>query len=760
MTATQDALDALNPAQRHAVTVRGGPLLILAGPGSGKTRVIAHRIAYLVRTLAVPPWRILAVTFTNKAAREMRERVERLLEEDARAITLGTFHGICARMLRRDGQQIGIPSGFVIYDRDDQLSLVRRIEKELHVDSKRFAPGAVLSAISAAKNHRLDAAGYAGAVGSYFEEVVARVFEQYDHALTESAAVDFDDLLGRTLELFQRAPAVCDRYAERYLHLLIDEFQDTNVVQYELARALTSKHGNITAVGDPDQSIYSWRAADVRNLAHFRSDFPGTEVVLLEQNYRSSARILRVADAVIRRAEGRPEKQLWTANADGERVVEHSARSGEEEAMYIASEVQRLTRGGRAPADCAVMYRTNAQSRALEEAFLYLGIPYRLVGGTRFYDRREVRDLLAYLRLVQNEMDSVAFQRIVNVPPRGIGDRTLEHVLAVAAETGLAPLAVAAKLARGDAALPALPALRADSRLALDGFVRLVDSLRERRERFSVADLLDEILRDVGYRQYLQDSDEAHATTRWENVEELLEVARQYQDLEGSRSLASFLEEVALVADVDDPAVATPNAVTLTTLHAAKGLEFPVVFMPGLEEGLLPHVRSLDDPQQLEEERRIAYVGMTRAKERLYLLHAGSRFYQGMQRRSIRSRFLRDVPSAELTASGTGAATAGAVPLSARERRAAIAGRQVRDVPSEPAFAAGERVEHAQFGRGVVVSCTLVPGDQQVTVAFEAAGVRKLLLSFAPLKAERRPEPTRAAVPDDHEPPEDEAGAG
>ncbi len=733
MTAAQDVL---NPAQRHAVEAPGGALLILAGPGSGKTRVIAHRIAHLVEEREVPPWRILAVTFTNKAAREMRERVDGLLGAAAAELSMGTFHGICARILRRDGTEIGLPSGFAIYDRDDQIALVRRIERELHIDHRRFAPPAVLSAISAAKNERVGAAQYEGRVGSYFEEIVSRVFQQYELALERSAAVDFDDLLGKTLELFESAPAVRDRYAERYLHLLIDEFQDTNLVQYLLARELASRHGNVTAVGDPDQSIYSWRAADIRNLTNFQRDFPGCEVVMLEQNYRSTGRILRVASAVIRSADDRVERQLWTENPEGERVVEHNARSGEDEAMFIGTEVQRLMRSdGLPPGDFAVMYRTNAQSRALEEAFLYLAIPYRIVGGTRFYDRREVRDLLAYLRLLHNDADSVAFQRIVNVPSRGIGSRTLERIAAAASELGISPLAVAARVARSDAD-PALPEVRAGIRAALASFVQLIDHLTRLGETMSVAELLEAILGETGYREYLQESDEAHAEARRENVQELIDVARQYQDLEGGASLSSFLEEVALVADVDDPSADAPDAVTLTTLHAAKGLEYPVVFIPGLEEGLLPHIRSIDDPAQLEEERRICYVGMTRAKERLYVLHAASRFHQGSMRRSIRSRFLDDIPEADL-ARPAAAETTGLTP---RERRAALAARQPEQpeeaIPQEPAYAPGDRVVHAQFGRGVVVSCELVPGDQQVTVAFEGQGVKKLMLSFAPLTAE------------------------
>jgi DNA helicase-2/ATP-dependent DNA helicase PcrA len=727
-------VDLLNPAQRRAVEVPGGALLILAGPGSGKTRVIAHRIAHLVRDRSVPPWRILAVTFTNKAAREMRERVDGLLGLAADELALGTFHSICTRILRRDGKEIGLPSDFVIFDRDDQLSLVRRIERGQRIDPKRFAPGAVLSAISTAKNEQRDVAAYQRDVGSYFEEIVARVFEAYEQQLQRNVAVDFDDLLGKVLALFNRAPEVRDRYAERYLHVLIDEFQDTNIVQYQLAQELASQHGNITAVGDPDQSIYSWRAADVRNLTNFQRHFSGTDVVLLEQNYRSTGNILGAASAVIDRADGRHEKTLWTENPDGDLIHEHEARTAEEEALFVATQIQAALRGpDRSPNDFALMYRTNAQSRALEEAFLYLSIPYRVVGGTRFYDRREVRDQLAYLRLIYNSSDSVAFQRVVNVPPRGIGARTVANITAASEQLAISPLAVAARMARGDDD-PAIPEVRANIRQALVSFVEQIDRLTAMVEGLPVARLLEEIVRTTGYYDYLHRSDEAHAETRWENVEELIAVADQYQDLQGEHSLASFLEEVALVADVDDTVGDEPDAVTLTTLHAAKGLEFPVVFLIGLEEGMLPHVRSLDDPTQLEEERRICYVGMTRAQEQLYLLHAASRFHQGMLRRSTRSRFLDDIPLRLLSTPQESPAS----DLSARERRAAMATRwglvdDIDEGSSEPAFEPGARVLHNKFGRGVVIACEIVPGDQQVTVAFEAQGVKKLSLLFAQL---------------------------
>ena len=738
MTTTHDVL---NEAQRRAVELPGGPLMILAGPGSGKTRVIAHRIAYLVDTLDVAPWRILAVTFTNKAASEMRERVERLLGAAAHDLTMGTFHSVCARILRRDGSAIDLPSDFAIYDTDDQLALIRAIESELQIDPKRFAPRAVLSAISSAKNERRDPAAYQRNVGSYFEEIVSRAYERYQAALTRNGAVDFDDLLGHALHLFEAHDTVREKYADRYLHTLVDEFQDTNLVQYELARQLASVHGNITAVGDPDQSIYSWRAADIRNLQHFERDFEGAEVVLLEQNYRSTGHILSAAHAVIDRAEDRPEKHLWTSNPDGELVVEYEAPYGDDEAQFIAGEVKRLARTADLPnAAFAVIYRTNAQSRSIEEAFIQQGVRYRIVGGTRFYDRREVRDLIAYLRLIHNEYDSVAFQRIVNVPTRGIGAKSVGDLLAAVVDLGLSPITAATRASRGDADLPQL---RSDIRTSLATFVAQIDELAHDRQTLTVAELLDSILAATNYRAHLEKTDRDHAEVRWENVQELRSVAAQYAEVENDATLASFLEEVALVSDIDDPSADQPDAVTLITLHAAKGLEFPVVFMPGMEEGLLPHMRALDEPSQLQEERRVCYVGMTRARQRLYLTHARRRMSFGNLRANPPSRFLGDLPADDVQ-TPVGATRPGAVGASTPDSalrtggglRAAAAARQA-DHPeaTEPSFAPGDRVHHAAFGNGIVIACELVPGDQQVTVAFEGKGVKKLMLSFAPLRS-------------------------
>ena len=759
MTLAADPLAGLNEAQRRAVEAPGGALLILAGPGSGKTRVIAHRIAHLVRDRGVEPWRILAVTFTNKAAREMGERAGRLLGPGAQGLSLGTFHSICARVLRRDGEAIGLPGDYVIYDADDQLAVVRRTQRDLRIDPKRYPPRALLSAISAAKNERRGPAEALRDAGSYFEELAGRVYGRYQAALQESGAVDFDDLLGETLRLFEERPEVCGRYAGRYRHVLIDEFQDTNLVQYRLAQRLASGHGNVTAVGDPDQSIYSWRAADARNLLHFERDFPGAQVILLEQNYRSTGRILRAAHAVIAQSGGRRERELWTENPEGEPIVVRELYDSDEEGHFVALEIlRRMREDGRGFSDFAVMYRTNAQSRAIEEACVQQGIRYRIVGGTRFYDRREVRDLIAYLRLIHNHADAMAFRRIVNVPRRGVGEATLDRLQRAAEELERPLLAVAAMAARGDGS-PGAPALRGDIRVALRDFVALIDRLGAVAEGSGAAGLLDAVLAETRYADYLERTEEERAETRMENVEELRGVAAQYEELAGGASLASFLEEVALVADVDDPGAAAPDAVTLTTLHAAKGLEFPVVFMPGMEEGLLPHSRSFDDPAQLEEERRVCYVGMTRAQRRLYLTRARRRFdpRRGF-RATLPSRFLGDVPAgAGADGSGGAAAPGGRRPADARpaggararraaaRRREAVPARAAGSVPAPdggahaeeddgPRYAAGDRVRHAVFGAGVVVACETLRGDQKVRVAFEGQGVKTLLASLAPLE--------------------------
>ncbi len=736
-----DILRDLNPAQREAVTHTRGPLLILAGPESGKTRVIAHRIAYLVAHEDVHPYRIVAVTFTNKAAREMRDRVAALLGEQARDVLLGTFHAVCARFLRVDGAAAGIERGFAIYDDGDQQSLMRRVLEELGVDPRKFAPRAVLSAISKAKSELASPAAYGASVRDYFGEVVTRAYGRYQELLEANNALDFDDLIMRTVTLFREDDAVLQKYQQRFLHVLIDEFQDTNVAQYVLARQLAGGHGNICVVGDPDQSIYSWRSADIRNILNFERDYPDAKTVYLEQNYRSSQNILDSAHAIIAANRQRKEKNLWTEQGAGEQIVIYEAYDDIEEADFVAAEAQELLKDGRhRPGDIAVMYRTNAQSRSLEEAFVREQVRYRLVGGTRFYERREVKDVLAYLRLVHNPYDRVAFERVVNVPARGIGGKTLEELERWAGSLDLPPYAALQLLA--EEREPKAHRLSPRAANALLGFLELLNGLISYARAASVAGLMSAVIDRAGYRRYLFDEFEEDGEERWENVEQLLTLASEYDGLAPEASLPQFLEDVALVSDADTYDERA-DAVTLITLHAAKGLEFPVVFIVGLEEGVLPHMRSFDEPSQLEEERRLCYVGITRAKERLYLVRAFRRHLMGSSQHNPPSRFLRDLPRQLVAARKTVGQEAAELryrgPSLARLRHDGTATRALRAerpaVPSDAVFAAGDHVRHERFGEGVVVSCTVTSSDQEVTVAFKGgAGVKKLLLSYAPLE--------------------------
>ncbi len=687
-------LARLNPEQQRAVSTVDGPVLILAGAGSGKTRVLAHRVAYLVGVRGVRPWQILAVTFTNKAAAELRARITGLVGEEAgREVAMGTFHALCARVLRRDGGAIGLDRHFVVYDSDDQQALMKQIlrEDDLPVTGE-YKPSAILGAISRAKNEMLDADFIAANAHTHREREIARLYRRYQTRLRAANALDFDDLLLEAVRLFHDAPEVLERYQGRWRYLHVDEYQDTNRPQYLWVKALASTHHNLCVVGDDDQSIYSWRGADIRNILDFEGDYPDATVVKLEQNYRSTQLILDAAHAVVTHNSSRKDKKLWTDNAGGRQIGRFEAYNEEEEAEWIARQIEELT-GGRTSVltrradedaerwehgDVAVMYRTNAQSRAIEEAFLRYGIRYQLVGGTRFYQRREVKDALSYLRVLRSDTDQVSFERILNVPARGIGEKSMEELRVAAgggrrvrppapgagaeAGTGVGVAepgggaaqtepAVAEGLSYWSAILAGadgrLETLGSRARGALGGFAALIARLRTRIGALPLPELLDAVVEESGYRAMLADGSE-EGEERWANLLELRSVTTRYDDLTPDDALDRFLEETALVAD-QDSYEAGADAVTLITLHAAKGLEFPVVFIAGLEEGVFPHSRSLDDEKQLEEERRLAYVGITRAKRRLFLSHAARRATWGSGGLSVPSRFLFEIPATLMT---------------------------------------------------------------------------------------------------------------
>ncbi len=721
-----DILTDLNPAQREAVQAIEGPVLVLAGPGSGKTRVLTHRVVYLVRECGVDPYNVMAVTFTNKAAQEMKGRLDHLLGQRLQRLTIGTFHAICSRILRREAKHLDVTSDFVIYDQSDQLALVRQALKDLNLDDKMYRPQAVLGTISKAKNELIGPESFVPQ--TYWQEVAGRVYTRYQELLLANNAQDFDDLLMNAAHLFTRHPDVLAEYQRRYLHILVDEFQDTNTAQYVLVKRLAGKNGNLFAVGDDDQSIYAFRGADFRNVHRFREDYPNVSRVLLEQNYRSTQTILDVAKAVISHNIHRTPKQLHTEKGQGLPIVVHEAYNEQEEAQYVVDQIALLVaEGDRHPGDCAIMYRTNAQSRVLEDAFVRAGLPYKLVGATRFYARREIKDVLAYLRLVHNPHDSVSLARIINVPPRDIGAKRRSAFESWAGDLKV-PIHTALQMLREESEGGAAP-FSTRTRKVLVGFADLLDELVTAREKLNVLELLDLILDKSGYSAYIRDGTE-EGEDRWNNILELRTVAREYVDLPPGTSLTTFLEEVALVSDIDT-FDETVNAPTLLTLHMAKGLEFPVVFIVGLEDGLFPHSRSFDDPEALEEERRLCYVGITRAKERVYLVHTFRRTMYGESQVSVPSRFIADIPDYLIAGRGEAEAAFGE-----EERR--YRWQAQWPVTSEPVvttqFETGDRVCHRLFGEGIVIESKIAGADEEVTVAFGEKGLKRLLASFARLE--------------------------
>ncbi len=714
-------LQTLNAQQRAAITTPNGPVLVLAGPGSGKTRVLTHRIAWMLAEMRAPAWQVLAVTFTNKAAREMRLRLDKMLgDASAQAMTLGTFHATCARILRREASAAGLSSNYLIFDTDDQLSVMKQVVKDLGLDDKRYRPNALLNAISSAKNELIPPSSYP--VQTYYDEIVARAYARYQDTLRKNDGLDFDDLLMETAKLLREDSSVRDKYRGRYRYLLVDEFQDTNMAQYIILQLLAQEHRSLYVVADEDQSIYSWRGADYRNIQRLRADFPELRQYLLEENYRSTQVILDGAQAVISPNPDRTPKHLFTHTRGGDRITLHEAYDEQEEADFVAREVATLTRSGLTYSDIAVMYRTNAQSRALEETFVRHNIPYRLIGATRFYARKEIKDVLAYLRLAQTPDDDVSFARVVNVPPRGLGARTLDSIAEAANRLGSSRY-------QGALALLQQNALANRAAQALKGFVALISRWQALRAEVSVAQLLDHILTDSGYETYVRDGSD-DGESRWENIQALRAVVADAPEI----TLPEFLTDVALVADIDDLSEDV-RAVTLLTLHSAKGLEYPIVFLTGLEEGLLPHSRSQDSPQQVAEERRLLYVGMTRAEKRLYLTYAFRRGWgrYGSSEPSAPSRFLKDLPDDVLS--------------NPRRKQKKTEQRQWSMTWSPPApsrtappapqlqYRQGQRVRHTHYGEGMVLESQMEGRSEMVTVLFtNGVGVKHLLAGMAPME--------------------------
>ena len=777
----QSYLDTLNEQQKTAVTTPPGPVLVLAGPGSGKTRVLTFRIAYLVQELRINPWNILAVTFTNKAAKEMRHRVEELMDGRLRGLTMGTFHSICARILRQETDVLTYyDRDFVIFDTADQQQVVKQALADLNLDDKKFPVNKMLNGISNAKNELITPDIYTAT--NYIAEVTKRIYTRYQDILHVNNAMDFDDLLMNVVHLFDEQPQVLQKYQEKYQHILVDEFQDTNTAQYGLLNRIASAHANILVVGDSDQSIYKWRGADYRNIGKFRESYPEADVILLEQNYRSTQLILDAAKAVILHNPNRVHKDLFTERKGGEKLVLRETYDENEEAETIVNNIEKLLLSGYSLNDCAVMYRTNAQSRVLEEMFMRTTIPYRLVGATQFYKRREVKDALAYMRLIHNPLDSISFNRVINTPTRGIGAKTQQNLREWAMANGWQPTEALIKLATDP---EVQHPFRSRALNALTDFGQMLNAWITVRESATVGELMDMVLDQTNYRRYITDGarDEDEARDRWDNVMELRNVAVTG----GSTTLTDFLEQVALVSETDN-LEENPNAVTLLTLHAAKGLEYRIVFLCGLEDGILPHSRSMEDAESLAEERRLFYVGLTRAKDRVYLSHAFRRTFYGETEIAIPSRFLRDIPmelvegatakkrrqetktrasswqwgsGSQSRSSGASRSTSwsGGSNRSTGARRSGVKrpsppqstpqppkrnlpkpkylqdfGDEIDSAPRTAKYKSGQKVKHAKFGEGTVIESKLVGNDEEVSVAFPGVGIKRLAASFAKLE--------------------------
>lgn len=741
------ALKGMNDKQSEAVLATEGPVLIMAGAGSGKTRVLTHRIAYLVEEKHVNPWNILAITFTNKAAREMRERVGKLVDaEIARDIWVSTFHALCVRILRRDIDKLGYNRAFTIADPAEQLTLVKHILADFNLDPKRYDPKSILGAISSAKNELVDPQTYANEqANSPFTKVVAQVYAEYQKRLRSDQALDFDDLIMQTIVLFEKDKETLAFYQRKFRYIHVDEYQDTNEAQYQLVHMLAEGYHNLCVVGDADQSIYGWRGANMQNILDFKKDYPKAQVILLEQNYRSTKTILSAANDVIQNNQNRQAKTLWTENREGDKITYYRAQSETDEAIFVIRRIEaEIADNHRKYGDFAILYRTNAQSRAIEEAFVKSNIPYKMVGGHKFYDRKEIRDALAYFRLVVNPEDDMSFNRIVNEPKRGIGNTSVEKLEAFANEHDWSLLEAAANAE--------LSPIAGKARGQLAKFGKMIQQLGTRRQDLNVTEMMQAILEDSGYLSTLRAAHNPEADTRIENLEELLSVTQgfdsRYQpENEDSDIFVDFLAELALLSDQDD-VEEDAQEVTLMTLHAAKGLEFPVVFLVGMEEGLFPLSRASMDESELEEERRLAYVGITRAKQKLYLSNAYGRMLYGQRQNNPASRFIEEINPDLLEVIGTTQPKsdipfinrtdrAFSSPYSRHADQKTATPVTVQAAPTTGAgktsWEAGDKVKHRKWGTGTVVKVTGTGDDQELDIAFKDNGIKRLLAAFAPI---------------------------
>ena len=755
-------LNGMNDRQAEAVQTTEGPLLIMAGAGSGKTRVLTHRIAYLIDEKMVNPWNILAITFTNKAAREMKERAA-ALNSATQDCLIATFHSMCVRILRREADHIGYNRNFTIVDPGEQRTLMKRILKNLNLDPKKWNERAILGTISNAKNDLIDEVAYANLAGDMYTEIVAKCYTAYQKELRQSEAMDFDDLIMLTLRLFDQNPDVLTYYQQRYQYIHVDEYQDTNHAQYQLVKLLASRFKNICVVGDADQSIYGWRGADMQNILDFEKDYPEAKLVLLEENYRSTKTILQAANEVIRNNRNRRPKNLWTQNEDGEEIVYYRANDEQDEALFVARTIDQLSREGYSHKDFAVLYRTNAQSRTVEEALLKANIPYTMVGGTKFYSRKEIRDVISYLNLIANPSDNISYERVVNEPKRGVGPGTVEKIRDFASSQEISLLDASANIM--------LSPVKGKAAQAVYEFANLILDLRERLDDYSVTELVELVLKKTGYSAALAAQATLESQARIENIEEFLSVTKNFDenpdnpaDETGLDKLSRFLNDLALIADTDDGDMES-SEVTLMTLHAAKGLEFPVVFLVGMEENVFPLSRASEDEDELEEERRLAYVGITRAEKILYLTNANSRLLYGRTNYNQPTRFLREISSDLLNYQGLarpanssfkvsytnsdtskfGQGMSLAQALQERKRQAAPSsistnslpfGKSSQSQPSKPevAWAIGDIAHHKKWGDGTVLAVSGSGNSQELKISFPEVGLKKVLASIAPIE--------------------------